>query len=346
MPLLRAILVLGIACPMIASEAIISATVSADAGEDAAVQAWADDRARALALRLGIPSLGPGATAATALAPHLIRQPVDATGAAMRISLPLSVLHPESAVDAIMAGPAGERRERLAAWALSRIGGDIYQREVAALAAALASQQPEAGPAEFILLARCQSEAGRHADALRTLDTLESHKDLLNRATEEEFDALDRLRLRILTVYGGAEVIARQLRALADTSRNRSPLGATVSAIPGGYEVRFRLDGPPRRLIALWIDREDMGPIRFAGTERPINGSWTAVFRWPGVPPPGSILVLAVRPEAAGAKLVADLPTVPVDRPTDPGNLDRWRRLLRTLEEDPPSTALVIRLPP
>jgi hypothetical protein len=239
--------------------------------------------------------------------------------------------------------PGAERRTKLMEAARLALANGTTGRDVAVLIARQAVDESGAGAAEHLLYARCLFEVGQHVAAQRELDATEP---LLNDAGEDAFKEFERLEAQLQAAFGGTADLASRLTRIAESATESKILKAKVERMPGGYRVQWVLSGPPRRLIGIWSDHEDLAPIAFRGTDKSVTGAWSAEFTWTSPEPPrGTIIVLTVD-ETSGAALVApNLKGLPMKAASDSRDRANWAALIDALSTNPAPGGLVLRLP-
>lgn len=239
--------------------------------------------------------------------------------------------------------PGAERRTRLMEAARLALANGTTGREVAVLIARQAVDESGAGAAEHLLHARCLFEAGQQVAAQRELDATEP---LLNDAGDDAFKEFERLEAQLKAAFGGTADLASRLTRIAETATETKILRAKVERMAGGYRVQWVLTGPPRRLIGIWSDHEDLAPIAFRGTDKPVTGAWNAEFTWTSPEPPrGIIIVLAVDETSGAARVAPSLKGLPVKAASDPRDRANWAALIAALSTNPAPGGLVLRLP-
>lgn len=283
------------------------------------------------------------APAPQAAAPAPVGEPAPAPPQAVVQAKPV----PAPALDlvALMAGVEPARRiPVLTAAAREALAA---QRPADAIAAArLATTEPGATAREQLLLARCLFEGGRTSESKRELQAVEGGLDALG--DQGAFEEFLRLESQILAAFGNVRELARGLEAQADRLAGNQALAAGAVRIRHGYRVRVALAGDaPRQLLALWSDREDLSVITLPGAERPMLGASSIDLLWDAEPPSGSLVIFALDPAISTApRLARDLPTLPVDLPSDEADRRPWRRFIDALRANPPAGGTVVALPP
>ena len=267
------------------------------------------------------------------------------------VSVPPSAPPPPTAADLarqriapILSTTTGaERRTCLMEAARSALADGGTGREIAVLIARQAVDESGAGAAEHLLHARCLFEAGQQVAAQRELDATEP---LLNDAGDAAFKEFERLESQLKAAFGGTADLASRLTRIAETAAETKILKAKAERMAGGYRVQWVLTGPPRRLIGIWSDHEDLAPIAFRGTDKPVAGAWSAEFTWTSPEPPrGTIIVLTVDETSGAARVAPSLKGLPVKAASDPRDRANWAALIDALSTNPAPGGLVLRLP-
>ncbi len=212
--------------------------------------------------------------------------------------------------------------------------------------AALLTAEPNATPGDHLLLARCQFEAGKPADAEATLGALEQ-TGLLDAAGEGGFAEAEGLHARILASRGDGPGLVRGLWLAGARARSRAggDLQADCLRIAGGYRLRIRLPDQPHRIALFWRDHEEAGVLAVAQTRLPMSGAWSVDLTWDGEPPRGEVLALALPLASTVPSLLTALPPMPVDQVAAEETRRPWRAVVQALGAHPADGAAVVRCP-